>query len=296
MPPAPSHQKLENPGSPATVLKMFPKEHEREFSFAFTLFYAKMSSAVNHLDRACLPPSACLLNTVSGVFALCTLFHRTQKMPMPMTRPAAKSPRRPKQERGHTTVSEILGATRTLLRRLPLDDITTTRIARRARISIGGLYRFFPDKQSIVDAIAVHHVRAFRQLVQTSIIGPLLAVPQDFETFDPAFVLNAIIDTYVIYLDTNRDFRAIAFGRHISPATHERESSPETGLPALIKNFMLEQLGIPNTPELDLKLRVVSEAGERLIAYAFEQPTVDDRDRIIAEMKKLLAGYLFGGN
>ena len=59
---------------------------------------------------------------------------------------------------------------------------------------------------------------------------------------------------------------------------------------------MLEQLGIPNTPELDLKLRVVSEAGERLIAYAFQQPTQDDRDRIIAEMKQLLAGYLFAGS
>jgi len=70
----------------------------------------------------------------------------------------------------------------------------------------------------------------------------------------------------------------------------------QTGLPALLKNFMLEQLGIPNTPELDLKLRVVSEAGERLIAYAFQQPTVNDRVRIITEMKHMLSGYLFGGN
>jgi len=132
--------------------------------------------------------------------------------------------------------------------------------------------------------------------VQTSIIGPLLAVPQDFETFDPAFVLNAIIDTYVIYLDIHPDFRAIAFGRHISAATHARESSPDTGLPALIKDFMLEQLGIPNTPELDLGLRLISQAVERLIAYAFEQPTPDDRNRILAEMKLMLSGYLFGGN
>ena len=75
----------------------------------------------------------------------------------------------------------------------------------------------------------IFHVR---QLVQTSIIGPLLAVPQDFETFDPAVVLNTMIDHYVRYLDTHPDFRAIAFGRHISTATHARESSPTTGLPA----------------------------------------------------------------
>jgi hypothetical protein len=40
-------------------------------------------------------------------------------------------------------------------------------------------------------------------------------------------------------------------------------------------------------------LRVVSEAGERLIAYAYEQPTHEERDRIVSEMKKMLAGYLF---
>ena len=38
---------------------------------------------------------------------------------------------------------------------------------------------------------------------------------------------------------------------------------------------------------------LVSEAGERLIAYAYEQPAREDRDRIIAEMKKMLARYLF---
>jgi len=45
---------------------------------------------------------------------------------------------------------------------------------------------------------------------------------------------------------------------------------------------MLERLGISNTPELDLMLRIVSETGERLIAYAYEQPSRKKRTRIIA--------------
>ena len=56
---------------------------------------------------------------------------------------------------------------------------------------------------------------------------------------------------------------------------------------------MLERLGIPNNPQLDLMLRVVSEAGEGLIAFAYEQPTRDERDRVLAEMKRMLSGYLF---
>jgi hypothetical protein len=41
---------------------------------------------------------------------------------------------------------------------------------------------------------------------------------------------------------------------------------------------------------------VVSEASERFIAPAYEQPTSEKRDQIVAEMKKMLAVYLFPGN
>jgi hypothetical protein len=40
-------------------------------------------------------------------------------------------------------------------------------------------------------------------------------------------------------------------------------------------------------------LRVVSEAGERLIAFAYEQPTSAGREQVIEEMKRMLTGYLF---
>jgi hypothetical protein len=115
----------------------------------------------------------------------------------------------------------------------------------------------------------------------------------NLETFDPAVVLDSVIDAYIVYLDAHPDFRTISFGRYVSAATKEREASPTMGLPALLKNFMLERLAIPNSPELDLMLRVVSEVGERLIAYAYEQPTREERDRIVTEMKRMLAGYLF---
>lgn len=210
--------------------------------------------------------------------------------------PAAVTSRRaPVQSRSQQTVQRVLNAASSLLSQIPLEDLTTTRIASEAGLSIGALYRFFPDKQSIVDAIAVRHVGQFRICLEEIVIKKLEREVADLSRFNPASLLNDVIDTYVAYLDFNQDFRAISFGRHISAATKEREASPNVGLPALLKNFMLERLGIPNTPELDLMLRVVSEAGERLIAFAYEQPDRAGRDRVIAEMKRMLSGYLFPG-
>lgn len=206
---------------------------------------------------------------------------------------ASSSRRTPVQGRSLQTVQRVLDAASSLLEQMPLEDVTTTRIAAEAGLSIGALYRFFPDKQTIVDAIAVRHVEQFRASLEATVMMSIEREFANLETFDPAKVLDSVVDAYIVYLDAHPDFRTISFGRHISPATKEREASPDVGLPALLKNFMLERLGIPNTPELDLMLRVVSEAGERLIAYAYEQPTREERDRIISEMKRMLAAYLF---
>ena len=201
--------------------------------------------------------------------------------------------RTPVQSRSQHTVQRVLDAASSLLEQMPLDDVTTTRIATEAGLSIGALYRFFPDKQTIIDAIAVRHVEQFRASLETSVMKVLERELANLETFDPAKVLDSVVDAYIVYLDAHPDFRTISFGHYISAASKEREASPSVGHPAQLKNFMLERLGIPNTPELDLMLRVVSEAGERLIAYACEQPAREDRDRLIAEMKRMLAGYLF---
>jgi AcrR family transcriptional regulator len=204
------------------------------------------------------------------------------------------APRRsPVQTRSQQTVQRVLDAASTLLQQSSLEAITTTRIAAEAGLSIGALYRFFPDKQSIIDAIAVRHVEQFKGKLETGVMKTIEREFANLATFDPAVVLDSVVDAYIVYLDEHPDFRTISFGRHISRATKEREASPDVGLPAILKNFMLQRLGIENSPQLDLRLRVVSEAGERLIAYAYEQSGREERDRVIAEMKRMLAGYLF---
>lgn len=210
-----------------------------------------------------------------------------------MTSSTPSARRLPLQSRSQHTVQRVLDAAGSLLQHMPLEDLTTTRIAAEAGLSIGGLYRFYPDKQTIIDAIAVRHVEQFRAALEATVMKTIEREFANLESFDPAHILDNVVDAYVVYLDAHPDFRTISFGRHISAATKEREASPNVGLPALLKNFMLERLGIPNTPELDLMLRVVSEAGERLIAYAYEQPTREERDHVIAEMKRMLSGYLF---
>ena len=90
------------------------------------------------------------------------------------------------QSRSHQTVQRVLDAASSLLTELPLEDVTTTRIAAEAGLSIGALYRFFPDKQTIIDAIAVRHVEQFRASLEESVMKVLEREFANLETFDPA--------------------------------------------------------------------------------------------------------------
>ena len=191
----------------------------------------------------------------------------------------------PVQERSNDTVQQIFAATSALLGKMPLEQITTSRIAAEAGVSIGGLYRFFPDKQAIIDAIAVRSVDEFRASVERRL--------EETGAVDPREFLDLVIDAYVAFLDARPDFRTIALGRHVSPGTRERQVAADVGPAALVKGFV-GSLGIQESSDLNLKIRIATETGDRLIGFAYSQATPEERGRVIGEMKQLLAGYLFG--
>lgn len=202
--------------------------------------------------------------------------------PRPGRRPSTR--RSPVQERSQDTVQRIFRAASELLASAPIDDITTSRIAQAAGLSIGALYRFFPDKQSIIDAIAVRHMDEFRAEFESRLAS------LNFSD-GPAF-LSTVIDAFVAFLESRPDFRAIAFGQ-ISAATRQHQTDPNATGGGLVKRFMIESLGMNDLAGLDLKLRIAIETGERLFAYAFDQPDAAARAAVIAELKRLLSSYLF---
>lgn len=193
--------------------------------------------------------------------------------------------RMPVQERSLDTIQQIYQGTSALLAEMPLEQITTSRIAEAAGISVGALYRFFPDKQEIIDAIAVRHMEEFRGRLQRLLVKSLLAKGPEF--------LGRVVDAYVAFLDERPDFRAIALGQHVSAAARSQQTAPGAGPGGLVRLFMIEWLGVKSSASLDLKLRIATEAGERLIRYAYAQPTVEERRQVLAELKELLSRYLF---
>ncbi len=77
---------------------------------------------------------------------------------MTSTTAALVIPRKePKQRRSRATVDAILTATAQVLVDRGYDKATTNQIAKRAGVSIGSLYQYFPNKEALVTALCQRH-------------------------------------------------------------------------------------------------------------------------------------------
>ncbi|PRC47378.1 TetR/AcrR family transcriptional regulator, partial [Mycobacterium sp. ITM-2017-0098] len=105
----------------------------------------------------------------------------------------AESRRTPRQQRSRETVNTLVEAAAQVFSREGI-AATTNRIAERAGLSIGTLYQYFPDKFSLLHAVAQRHVRdADRRL--TAVFARLRSEAPPFEETMRA-VLDAVIELH----------------------------------------------------------------------------------------------------
>ena len=75
----------------------------------------------------------------------------------------------PRQARSRATVDAILTATARVLVEEGYDKATTNTIARRAGVSIGSLYQYFPNKEALVTALCERHMHETMRILMGEI-------------------------------------------------------------------------------------------------------------------------------
>ena len=75
----------------------------------------------------------------------------------------------PHQARAKATVDAILDATARILAEDGFEAVNTNRVAEVAGVSVGSLYQYFPNKGSLVGAVAVRHTEAMAAVVAAGV-------------------------------------------------------------------------------------------------------------------------------
>jgi AcrR family transcriptional regulator len=96
-----------------------------------------------------------------------------------------KPRKHPQQRRSQRTREDILDAAARLLNRHPLEEVSTNHIARKTGISIGTLYKYYPNKDSILADLSLMYMQKDAELV-----GAI------FDKY-PAKQLNELLDELV---------------------------------------------------------------------------------------------------
>jgi AcrR family transcriptional regulator len=92
------------------------------------------------------------------------------RRPSKATRTSHLEPRRrPRQERARATFDAILVAAREIIARDGWGSLTTNKVADRAGVSIGSLYQYFPNKETILVTLLEEHMAGVRPLIEESL-------------------------------------------------------------------------------------------------------------------------------
>ena len=105
--------------------------------------------------------------------------------PRPRTRPR----KAPKQARARETIEAILTATAHILVREGFEAASTNRIAEEAGVSIGSLYQYFPNKESLVAVLMERHVAQMHAIFEA-------ALPR-WRSLPPRMVIHEMVEAMV---------------------------------------------------------------------------------------------------
>jgi AcrR family transcriptional regulator len=114
-----------------------------------------------------------------------------------MSMPSSADARAPQRQRGRLRVAAILEAGAAAFRDKGYDAVTMTEIAARSGTTFGSLYRFFPSKEALANALLAQYAqRALDRLAELAELAP---------TITPAVLADSLVD-FMMKLQSERSF------------------------------------------------------------------------------------------
>jgi AcrR family transcriptional regulator len=188
----------------------------------------------------------------------------------------------PVQQRSAERITSLLDAAAELIDANGIDGLTTSDVATRSGSSVGVVYRYFPNIQSLLKALAARNLDKF-----TTRLRELL--PED--SSDSEGAINAGIDTYIEMGRTEPGFRALRFGDVIEDRFIRDEPGVTLGMSSMFTELLVTRYGINSTPELAFDIEVLVEIADALLHRAFRYDTQGD-ERYIARLREIVRDFI----
>jgi len=198
----------------------------------------------------------------------------------------------PQQDRGQRRVDKILDAAAQMFAEVGYEAATTNAIAARANTSVGSLYQFFPNKESILQMLAACYLDQLRALHDQVLTAETAQLPLPM-------LLDSIIDPLAEFKAAQPGFEPIFFGAHASASLAAAAEELHQTVIRRVDAIFAARAPALTASQRNLYVTISVAVVEALLPLS-ESAAELSRAQIIAETKRLLLVYLepvmgFGG-
>lgn len=191
--------------------------------------------------------------------------------------------RTPRQARSKARLALVLEAAERVLVEEGVEALTTTRVAAEAKVSVGSLYQYLPDRGAIIDALAAGYFTRLEAVMDDLVRA---AAAERWE--DPVAVL---IDAFAGIYRTEHGFRALWFGNGLTERTRAADREHKHRMAEGIRRVLLALGVAPDDEALARSCHAAVLAADALAQEAFRRDGGGDA-ALLDEAKVMLRGYL----
>lgn len=189
----------------------------------------------------------------------------------------------PLQARSRARLGRVLDAAEEVLERDGPEAFGTTAVARAAHVSVGSVYRFFPDKQAIVEALAIRYWSDFADLVagvaEADALEPVA---------DPA---GAVLSVLAAGFRARPGFLALWYGGLRTERVRDSTRDARQAIAASIEHIFAVHWPAAPSEVRQRTAEMVVLAGDGLLREAFRRDREGDT-ALLAESAVMLSAYI----
>lgn len=189
----------------------------------------------------------------------------------------------PTQARSRERLQRVLDAADELLAQDGAPTFTTTRVADAAGVPIGSIYRFFSDKEAIIEALALRYWSDLEDLVAGAV---------EADRVDPApDPASVVIDVLAAGFRARPGFLALWYGGLRSERVRDVTRPTRQAIGRSIERILANHWPHARAADRARAAEMVVLAGDGLLREAFRRDRRGDPD-VLDESKLMLGSYV----
>jgi AcrR family transcriptional regulator len=183
----------------------------------------------------------------------------------------------PVQARSTARLAALLDAAAVVVDEIGFERMTTAMVAERAGASIGTVYRYFPDRIAVLQALGARNLER--------VIGRVTAEVSDARHGNWAEAVDAAFDIFLNAFRTEASFRSLRVGDVIDLRPSESDRTFNSIVSESILNALATRFDLPNNAQTQLAFETALEVADALAARAFAFSAEGDQSFILAAAK-----------